>query len=107
MDAWTLEKWFAVSGALLQIAGFAVLALIDYSAWRAAQAQDSIREDQLAEIFRSARDGVEYEPSTQELEVTKLQATASKSSKYLRIGLGLACVGAIFQLIAALVSKQT
>jgi hypothetical protein len=105
MDSWTPEKWFAVFGAVSQLAGFVVLARIDFKAWQAAKARENVRPDQLLEIYQSARDGVQYESSTQELEAAELELRASKASTRLKFGLGLACLGAIFQLLAALFGK--
>ena len=102
---WSTAKVWSVLGALFSLVGFFLIARVDLLQTQATEASDAVRDTQFVDVYHAANTGVEYEPSTQEVEARQLSAVAGRKGFGKKVGLALAAFGVTLQLVAAVIAN--
>ena len=98
----TTIKLLNVAGIGLQLLGLILLSRIDLLALRYNEAISNLRDTVFVDVYEAALQGLEHEPSTQELECTHLDTKLQKTNALFRGGLVLTTLGTAMQLLGSI-----
>ena len=95
-----------ILGIVLNLAGFILLASLDWSAMRIEVAEENLPGDIFSGRVEAELSGKEYSISPQEKEYSRLVAARSsrKSLRAFRIAIGIVIAGTLCQLAAAVIA---